>query len=301
MPMDFILLLYPITCLLSYALALHIAKLSFRVGAVDLPDGGRKLHKMPMPKLGGVGIYSAFAVGLILDFLLVGADFRIFGGGVGTAPDRLAFLQLTFGAASVIIGAADDVFSYGAAKKLTLGAALSLISALYMTDFSDFALPMTYFLRVLGNALFILLIMNAFNMSDGADGLCATLALVPLLFLSGNSAAGLVFFSVLGFLPHNIPAKIYLGESGAGFLGYFAAVTFLYGGADGGAIFAFLPYIVELTSTVIRRAALGKHPFSADRGHIHHKLIALGFNPHGVASVMTAAAALISAAALIVG
>lgn len=280
--MAFLVFFLGFTAFLSYSLTPQAIRLAASVGAVDLPDGIRKLQAEPVPKLGGVGIYLSFALCVAVAWISARLGFLQF-----CASSKLLFLQLVGGGGAVLVGAADDVFSYSAVKKLTLGALLSLVSALAMTDFSVFTAPSLYFLRVLGNSLFILLLMNAFNMLDGVDGLCATLSLVPLLFLSENSASLLLFFAVLGFLPHNLPAKIYLGESGAAFLGYFVAVTYLYGDSSSFAIFSLMPYTLEVLATILRRAARGRHPFSPDRGHLHHRLVRAGFTPHGVASLIT--------------
>lgn len=267
---------------LSYRLTPRAARLAALIGAVDLPDGKRKLQAEPVPKLGGVGIYSSFALCVAVAWLFTQLGFLQLG-----VNSRLLLLQLIGGGGAVLVGAADDVFSFSAIKKLTLGALLSLVSALAMTDFLGFTAPSLYFLRVVGNTMFIILLMNAFNMVDGVDGLCATLSLVPLLFLSENSASLLLFFAVLGFLPHNLPAKIYLGESGAAFLGYFVAVTYLYGDSSSFAIFSLMPYTLEVLTTILRRAARGRHPFSPDRGHLHYRLLSVGLDAHSTSALMT--------------
>ena len=257
-------------------------RLSVRLGALDLPDGVRKLQKSPIPKLGGVGIYLSFAAVFLLS---------------GSAVGRVNLVQLIGGGIIVLVGAFDDIYSYKPWHKLTLEYAASLGSAVFMLapdSFSDFAVA-------LGHSLFILLIINAFNIMDGLDGLSATLSLPPLLFLfTESSAAGLVFFSVLGFLPHNIPAKIYLGESGAAFLGYFIAVTFLYESSAVWGFFTLAVPVFEVLVTVIRRAAVGKSLFYADRGHIHHRLFSLGFDAPSVACVLTLACIFVIFAAYII-
>lgn len=261
----------------SFVLAPFAVRISRTLGAIDTPDGVRKLHTFPMPKLGGFGIYFSFFVSMTALFC--------FGSEL---TERLGSALLIGGAAAVFVGAADDIFSFQAFEKLSLGGLISLTVSLYMTDISDFDRPVPCIFRLFGNALFILMMMNAYNMVDGSDGLCATLALVPLFFMSGNPAALLLFFSVLGFLPYNLPAVIYLGESGAGLLGFLTAVIFIWGGTDAVALGGMLPFLAELTGTVIRRAASFRHPFSSDRGHIHHRLLSLGLNPHCVAALLGA-------------
>lgn len=269
----------------SYLATPVAARLARLVGAIDLPDGARKLHSVPMPRLGGVGIYlSYFAYTLIF-------------GGI----DGLTAALLIGGGVATFIGALDDVFNYNARKKLSLGAMLSLFTALVMTQGESLSYA-EYFARVVGHSLFILLLINAFNMVDGSDGLSATLALVSLLFMSAEcAAAGVLFFSVLGFLPHNIPAKIYLGESGACLLGYFLALTFLYSAVPVSAIFTLTVPIFEVVISILRRAAVGRHPFSADRGHMHHRLLSLGVGDAGVAATLSVLAVAVSVLAVLLG
>ena len=271
--------------LFSYFIAPLSAKLSRFLGAIDLPDGVRKLHALPMPKLGGVGIYASFSVSMALLCLF---DANCLG--------RFATVLLVGGGASVFVGAADDIFSFDAPKKLSLGGIISLCAALYMIDASDFAAPSFYIFRVFGNSIFILMLMNAYNMVDGVDGLCATLSLVPLIFAAENPAALLLFFSVLGFLPHNLPAEIYLGEAGAGVLGFLTASIILWGGTNTGSLAALLPFLTELVGTVLRRTASLRHPFSSGRGHIHHILLSLGFSTHGIAALLCITALLAACA-----
>lgn len=258
---------------LSFFLSFPLARLAENIGAVDFPDGERKRQIAPIVRLGGVAIYLSFAITLIIgkpDFNLASA------------------LMLLGGGAIMLFGIADDVFDYSAAGKLFAECFIAAASALFISSNkeSGFSAPYAIF-----SLVFIIFMINAFNMTDGADGLCVSLTLVALFFLSLRVYfAYLLFFSVLGFLPRNLPAKMYLGECGAAFLGYAVAVFILLDGITLSSLSVTAIPAFEVVTTVIRRILKGKNPFSADRGHIHHKLQDAGLSMHSVALFLMAVA-----------
>ena len=261
-----------ITFLLSYYLIYPTRRFAFLLGAVDSPDGVRKLQTAPRAKFGGVAIYIATLVSLLL-------------AKAANEPECKAFL---FGGGfMVLFGALDDVFSYSASYKLAIQFTVSVITALLLPNVnSDFTLP--------ARAFIILLLTNAYNLIDGADGLCASVALTSLLFFAPSTYVSyILFFAVLGFLPSNLPAKIYLGESGAAMLGYSVAIFIIYIGKPAGLFAAILP-IIELALSFIRRILKRKSPFTADREHIHHKLSDAGLSPYGLVLAFTALSLLFS-------
>jgi UDP-GlcNAc:undecaprenyl-phosphate GlcNAc-1-phosphate transferase len=253
---------------LSFILSFPTAQLARLCGAIDTPDGVRKLQKDGVVRFGGISIYVSAALTII------------FWG----IPEFISGILLIGGGAILLFGAFDDVFEYSAAKKLAaeLIVAVSSAAAILSRDNEKAFLP--YFLIY---TFFIVFLINSFNIIDGTDGLCSSLALVAFFVLGVRfNIAYALFFSVLGFLPRNIPAKMYLGESGAAFIGYSIAVMLLYLNEARYYSSVILP-VAEVISTVIRRTVSGKSPFSADRVHVHHVLYDSGYSTHKIALLYT--------------
>ena len=270
------------TFLLSFFTTYATRGLAEFIGAIDKPDGIRRLQPKPVAKLGGISIYVAAVVAL---FICGGAD------------EPLPLLIIFGGGATMLFGICDDVFSYSPTKKLAAEYLIAHITAFCAAQ----SLGAKSELEIIAEAALITMLVNAYNLIDGTDGLCATLSLVALLFLATrDQTAYLLFFATLGFLPQNIPAKIYLGESGAAFLGFSIAALLLYGGFGKEGIFVAAIPIIELISTFIRRVAGGKSPFSSDRLHLHHILLDSGVSAYGVALIFAAFSILFSLGSLIV-
>ena len=259
--------LIPLTLLLSLLLSIAIRRLSLRTGVVDLPDFRRKLHTLPVPRLGGVAFFLAFYSALIAKGCLFGSF------------SELDSALISAGGLSLLFGAIDDFFDLLPLRKLCL----QLVSA----SSAALLLPEIYPIRL--SIPFIVLMMNAYNFIDGLDALAASLSLSSLLFISlsslmfFNTGMGitpvLLLFSLLGFLPLNLhPASLYMGESGSATLGLSIAVITLSLPLPAALLslsFSLIP-IFDAVAAVPRRILLGRSPFSADKGHIHHRLLSLG-------------------------
>ena len=269
--------------LLSLLLSLAIRRLSLCTGVVDLPDFRRKLHTSPVPRLGGVAFFLAFFVSLVAKNWLFGSF------------SELDSVLIAAGGLSLLFGAIDDFFDLSPLHKLCLQLVCAATAALL--------LPEIYPIRV--SIPFIILMMNAYNFIDGLDALAASLSLSSLIFISlsslvfFNTGMGitplLLFFSLLGFLPLNLhPASLYMGESGSATLGLSIAVITLSLPAPSALLslsFSLIP-IFDAVAAVPRRILLGRSPFAADKGHIHHKLLSLGVT-HPTATALLALLSLI--------
>jgi UDP-GlcNAc:undecaprenyl-phosphate GlcNAc-1-phosphate transferase len=253
---------------------------------VDHP-GARKVHTIPIPRVGGV----AMAIGIIVASLFA-IDLH--------AQDRW-FLA---GAATLVVfGVLDDRFDLDYRLKLVgqlLAAGMVVIAggvqvrSLAIDDvfvLSQWvALPLTIF--------FVVGVTNAINLSDGLDGLaggtsflclCAVAILSSLSDQTTGVALALAFAgAVLGFLRFNTyPASVFMGDAGSQLLGFAVAVLSVRATqGDGSQISATLPIlllavpILDTLSVMVQRVSEGRSPFSADKNHIHHKLLALGFVHH---------------------
>lgn len=251
-----------------------------RVGALDIPDGGRKLHARPTARLGGLAVFvSVLFAGLL--FLPDGA---------------MRGALLSGGALLCCLGVSDDVFSLPPILKLFAEAAIAFLPAafsLYPRSFSLFSyvFNLPVWAGIAFSVLWTVVLSNAYNLVDGMDMLASSQALVAAAALSFYAGeAWLLFGSVLGFLPYNrralglaplksVPTRSFLGDTGALFIGYALAVLSL-------ALESFsLPLVLlfavplyELLSSFFRRAARGQSPFRADRLHLHHRLADKGFS-----------------------
>jgi UDP-GlcNAc:undecaprenyl-phosphate GlcNAc-1-phosphate transferase len=268
---------------------------AMRAGAVDEP-GGRRVHQQVTPRLGGVavfvGCFAPIAALCIWDTQTASTLFRQIG------------LLLGFLAGSsivVLVGAIDDLRGLGPWPKLLAQTAAAVTA--YLCGFhietvnlpwigdvamGAFALPVTVF--------WFLAVTNALNLIDGLDGLASGIALIAtgvnctLAYAHGSTLVLLLASSLggatLGFLRYNFnPASIFLGDSGSMFLGFaLAAMSLADAHTKSSTAVAIMVPLVALGVPVVdtalamsRRVLARRSIFSADRGHIHHKLLDLGF------------------------
>lgn len=252
--------------------------------------GARKMHDSAVPRLGGFCVFFAF-------FIAAAVYVRFFSGG------GYAFAVPLFVGGLVIFltGIIDDFFDLRAKLKFVMQIAVALIvalSPLYFRSFLSFAVPSV--LGRIGTFFWIILLMNAYNLIDGLDWLCGglsflTLLTVGLLLAYYGSDAGNIYFvlcaALAGFLVYNKPkAKIFLGDGGSQTLGYFIAVAPLFApsGTFADARFEEVKVILmlllmsipvtDVIAAVIRRTRDHRAIFSADRAHVHHKLINIGLS-----------------------
>ena len=259
--------------LISLSLTPISIKLSAVIGAMDYPDGIRKLHATPTAKLGGIPIYTAFLLTSLSYHFTSGVSFAIILGG----------------ALTLLGGAIDDTLELSWHYKLFLQCCAAIVgTSILHTENSTLSV-------ILAAALSVLLI-NGFNLLDGIDGLCAALAILSVFFISmilGGYIPAVLIFAILGFLPYNFPAKIFLGESGASFIGYaisMLVISGLKGGGNASLLFAVALPLIEPFISFVRRIVFLKNPFRADRRHCHHKLKDIGFSDQSVVLIMMAIA-----------
>lgn len=264
---------------------------------LDYPDGQRRLHNEPIPRLGSVGIF----IGAIVAVFLVVA-LRVFNGAaVPTLPVILPGLVL--GSLVVFVtGIVDDLVGVRPLMKLAAQSVAALavmgygfrVDTLTLTGVESLhlnllALPITF--------VWIVGLTNAFNLIDGVDGLAGTFVLVGLtacgivdLLVRGPSVMlvdAALFGGVVAFLRYNkSPARIFLGDSGSLTLGFFLSVRIVTSSTtDDGRTFFMIPlfalaYPIADTLIAIARRWLRGEPFSrADGRHVHHQILALGISP----------------------
>jgi UDP-GlcNAc:undecaprenyl-phosphate GlcNAc-1-phosphate transferase len=265
-----------------------------RWGIVDQP-GARKVHLIAIPRIGGL----AMVIGVLVAALIV----------IPLEPDDRWFLV----AAGVLaaFGAADDRFDLDYRIKL-LGQIIAILivalaghaQILSITLDDRVILPMWVSIPL--TVLFLVGITNAINLADGLDGLAGGttfLCLAALAMLAHSSgqpvtaALSLTFAgAILGFLRFNTyPASVFMGDAGSQLLGFAVGVLSLRATQSGtSALSAATPIlllalpILDTLSVMVQRVSEGRSPFSADKNHIHHKLLALGFDHHEAVMVIYA-------------
>lgn len=283
--------------LLAYALTPATRVLALRIGAIDVP-APRKVHDKPIPRLGGLAVILAIAVVQGTLALVMPPHSHIIAANLFQAT---AIGLFPIAAVSLI----DDIRTLRALPRLIVhiaGASATVALGVHLGS----NIHLFGFVVHLGWLAFPISVVwlagmaNAFNFIDGLDGLSAGLALISSLALAGVSivvaryemaATALVLAgAIAGFLPFNLhPAKVYLGDTGATAIGFFLGVLTLAGGSTATAGLAvILPLLVvgvPLADTILSIArrivkkieGTGNGVMEADRGHIHHRLLALGF------------------------
>ncbi|WP_338843095.1 MraY family glycosyltransferase [Pediococcus pentosaceus] len=276
------------TMIISAILTPFVRRISFKVGAIDKPTA-RRVNKVPMPTMGGLAIFIAFNFSLF--FLLR-----------NQIPNP-QFYGIFFGECIILVtGIIDDIFELRPIQKmigiLLAALAVYLFANVRMTtltfpfigivNFGWFSLPITL--------LWIAAITNAINLLDGLDGLATGVTIIALFttgftglfFLpSTNIYIVIMIFTLvaaeIGFLPYNFfPARIYLGDTGALFIGFMISIFSLSGLKNATFITILIPVMilgVPLTDTVyaILRRLLNKESIShADKRHLHHRLMQMG-------------------------
>jgi UDP-GlcNAc:undecaprenyl-phosphate GlcNAc-1-phosphate transferase len=271
----------------------------------------RKIHTESTPRLGGVGIFLAFVGATIAGFAIVGFD-------AGISPWSGRTILLVFAGLAVMhwLGLYDDFVNLRAPLKFVVQVLSGLLVAFSGALLRTIELPwvgtlvLPPGLAVFATVLWVVSISNAVNLIDGADGLAGGIALLAALFMGliavgqGSLVSGVLAFALVGslaaFLVFNLPpAKIFMGDGGSLSLGYLLAVLPLLGlqrSAGPSMPVAILPVlmllyipIVDTLLAITRRVRRGLPVHSADREHLHHRLIDRGIHGRRLLAVVYSA------------
>lgn len=281
---------------IAYIATPFAIKFARKIGAVDVPKDNRRMHNRPIPLLGGLAIIAAFLITAI----------------VMSRFHRLPWQILPGSIIIVILGIVDDKKGLPALPKFfvqCVAAAIPIavnpkILITFISGFNIFGIHrigFSPFISIVITILWIVGITNAVNLVDGLDGLAAgisTIASLSMLLIavikmgSDPSEYGVAVLTAalaggcLGMLPYNRhPAKVFMGDTGATFLGYTLAVISIQGLFKAYTAVSFavpllilgLP-ILDTIVAIVRRLIEHKSPFTPDRSHIHHKLIDMGLD-----------------------
>lgn len=315
-----------IVLIITFSISLLLTPLmtfvSKAIGAVDNPNA-RRVNNKPMPTGGGLPIYIAFVITTLIILPMIVHVQPAFISTIplkhGTPPHLQSYFNYVFpfvigGGIIVLTGLIDDIKEISPKMKL-LGQTIAAVFIWFFTHARldnikiPFGGPLVIFpewLSFIFTVFWILAITNAINLIDGLDGLASgvsvislsTMGLVSYFFLqSPNVFLPITIFAlvaaIMGFFPYNYhPAIIYLGDTGALFLGFMIAVTSLQGLKNATAVAVVTPLLilgVPLTDTVmaiIRRRLNKQSITAADKRHLHHRLMALGFTHRGAVLII---------------
>lgn len=305
---NYILIL--ISTIISLIATPLVKKIAIKINAIDVPRDERRVHKKPVPLLGGLAIYIAFIITLILKKgmlesseigIIIGSTIIVIGGVIDDVKELKPFAKLCFQIAAAICLIASGVSITILTNPFDNLNGLIYINWLYI--------PFTL--------IWVVGITNALNLIDGLDGLAAGVALISTItifiiaLIHGRPEAAILTSilggAIIGFLPYNFnPASIFMGDTGAQLLGFLLAAISMEGTIKSATAFAIsvpilalgLP-IYDTIFAMIRRKMNGKPISEGDRGHLHHRLLDLGFSQRQVVIIMYLFSAILGGIAII--
>ena len=273
----------------SFAASPLVRQFAYTIGAIDVPQDERRMHKTPIPRLGGLAIFLGF---LTATLLFVKIDHTLRGILLGAVV-------------IVVLGVIDDIVRLPAWIKLLVQIGAALIPVFHGVVIERFSNPFIFDseaylhlgpLSIPLTVLWIVAITNSVNLIDGLDGLAVgvsaisslSLLIISLVLIQPDIALIMAALAgaCVGFMPYNMnPAKMFMGDTGATFLGFILAAVSVTGLFKFYNIISFaVPFLIlalpifDTVSAIFRRMIRGKSPMAADRSHVHHRLIDMGFS-----------------------
>lgn len=304
-----ILLACTVAALVAAAVTPLCRRFAALVGAIDVPTDERRIHKKPMARLGGLAIFAGFIVTILL-FADINTQLR----------------GILIGAVIIVaLGCVDDIVRLHYGIKLLFQFAAALVVTLHGLTIDGFSNPFFVgpdklelgVLSIPVTIIWIMALTNAVNFIDGLDGLACGVSLIGsvslmviALFLNRLEVAIIMAAlsgGCLGFLPYNLnPAKLFMGDTGATFLGFILATASIQGLFKVYTIVSFIvPFLIlglpifDIIISVLRRLLKGTSPAHADRGHIHHRLIDMGFSQKQAVALLYAISAALGTTAVV--
>lgn len=304
---------------IAFAVALGISfgstpivkKFAHKIGAIDVPKDDRRMHKEPIPRLGGLAIFFGF----LFSFLVF-----------GTIDEQMKAVLL--GAVIIItLGIIDDIVPLSAKLKFCVQIIAASIPVVYgelkierITNFMPFSSEPYIDLGIFAIPITIILIVgitNAVNLIDGLDGLAvgvstiASFTILTIALILGQPQIAILLAALagacVGFMPYNFnPATIFMGDTGSTFLGYILATVSIMGLFKYYALISFaVPFLVlglpifDTAFAMIRRILQGKSPMTADRSHVHHNLMDMGFTQKQTVAILYLISTVLGLAAVV--
>ncbi|MEG1072269.1 MAG: MraY family glycosyltransferase [Oscillospiraceae bacterium] len=299
-----------VAALVSFIITPVVKAFAQKVGAVDVPKDGRRMHDHPIARMGGLAIVLGFMLSVIL-FVDI------------TKPMQGMLLG---GVIIVVLGIFDDIYSLPAMFKFVVQIVAALVAVLSGNVISVLSNPNVFSanpywdlgaLAIPITVIWIVALTNAVNLIDGLDGLAVgvstissmTLLVIAMAFSEGEVALLMAALAgaCIGFMPYNMnPAKIFMGDTGSTFLGFILATVSIQGLFKFPMIISFaVPFLMlglpifDTAFAFIRRIAHGQNPMHADRSHVHHRLIDMGFSQKQAVAVLYMISAILGLSAVV--
>ncbi len=294
----------------SLAATPFVRILAHKIGAIDVPDA-RRVHDHPIPRMGGLAIFYGFLISLLC---FARVDMQLKGIIIGALV-------------IVAVGIVDDVKQLGAKIKFAAQLVVALVVVAHGVVIEYISVPsfvnetgilsLGYF-AVPITLLWIVGVTNAVNLIDGLDGLAvgvssiATFSLFFIAILAGEMQVALITAALaggcLGFLPYNFnPAKIFMGDTGSTFLGYILSIVCIQGLFKGYVVISFIiPFLIlglpifDTAFAIVRRVWNKKPIMAPDRGHLHHKLMDMGFSQKQTVAILYVITSILALSAVVV-
>lgn len=287
----FMIFAFIVSFAFTFATTPLVRRFAFKIGAIDIPKDNRRMHKKPTPRIGGLAIIFGFTVATLCF----------------AQPSRQLYGTLAGAAIIAVMGVIDDCKNLPAKLKFVIQIIAALVVVFagdikidvftnpnFLSDNPYWVLP--EWLSVTLTVIWIVFITNAVNFIDGLDGLAAGVSAImsiSLVFISirvGEYSIAILGIALMGscfgFLPFNFnPAKIFMGDTGSTFLGFMLATLSIQGVFKSYAVISFaVPLLIlglplfDALFAMIRRILRGQSPMTADREHLHHRLVDMGFS-----------------------
>lgn len=294
-----------IAFIVSMMLTPYTIRIAEKIGAVDIPRDKRRMHTREMPKFGGPAVIIGFLVSVVYLLIVMNIEGSI--NLFSSEQYGIKLIGLFLGIIAItIVGIIDDIKTLKPIAKLLGQIAAAMIVVAFGIRIEHITIPFLYKIglndafSIVLTIIWIVGITNAINLIDGLDGLSsgitliACISLLTIFCLNDSPLIAIILITALigalvGFLPFNFaPAKTFIGDTGSNFLGFMLSVISILGIAKTYTIAVIvLPVIVlglpitDVVCAIVRRIIKGKSlkaVFKADKGHLHHKLVAKGFS-----------------------
>lgn len=296
--MAFVYSIVGVTFVICLILTPIVIKLCRKYNIVDIPKDSRRVHSKPMPRIGGVAIVTSMLIGFLIYYLLT--------KDIPSIALNEKFLGYIIGGLIIAtMGLIDDLVNLRARYKFFFQLAAGLVVYYFGIRITGIKIPFIYpdmidfvwWIDLPLTLLWIIGVTNAINLIDGLDGLAAGITAISatsllIIFIATSASLEAIIISavlvgaVLGFLPYNFnPAKTFMGDVSANFLGFTMAVVSILGFAKGYTMIAIIAPVLVLgipifdtVFAMVRRFLKGQPMLKPDGGHIHHRLIKRGFS-----------------------
>ena len=309
----FVVFAFIVALIISYATTPLTIRLAFKINALDVPKDSRRMHKKPTPRIGGLAIVYGFLISVCC-----------FASFIVDGELNKSLIGILSGALIVaVLGFLDDLKPKSAILKFVIqiiAASIPVFCGVRVmgvaNPFNELMISVPIWLSYTGSIFWIVGVTNAVNLIDGLDGLAAgvssiaSVALLSILLMQHNVNATIIILAAslagacFGFLPFNFnPAKTFMGDVGATFLGFILACVSIQGPFKTYVAFA-VPFMIlglpifDTLFAIVRRVIKGQGIMTPDRGHLHHRLIDMGFSHRSTVIILYGLSAVLAISAI---